>query len=173
MKKNIFIIGLFSLSILFGSCGQQKNEEKQNIITNEQESTNKQVAEKKIGLEAAQNGKVQKINAQIFKEYIFDYKNNSIWKLQSEIPVVVDFYADWCRPCKMIAPILDELAAEYKDKIHFVKVDTDAEIELSQQFNISAIPAVLFCPVGREPMMTTGALDKESYKKVIKDNFKL
>lgn len=170
MKKNILIIILFSISILFTSCGQQKQEE-----TTETENVNKieQVVENKNNLNAAQNGVVQKINAQIFKEYIFDYQNNSVWKLQSELPCVVDFYADWCRPCKIIAPIMDELAAEYKDKIHFVKVDTDAEIELSRQFNISGIPAVLFCPIGGEPVMTTGALDKVTYKKVISDTFKM
>ncbi|MDD2346381.1 MAG: hypothetical protein PHY85_09580, partial [Bacteroidales bacterium] len=82
MKKNILIIILFSISILFTSCGQQKQEE-----TTETENVNKieQVVENKNNLNAAQNGVVQKINAQIFKEYIFDYQNNSVWKLQSEL----------------------------------------------------------------------------------------
>jgi thioredoxin 1 len=170
MKKNIIILGLFSLSFIFLACETKQKEETTNIET---VNTTEQVIESKNTLNAAENGKVQSINAQIFKNYIFDYKNNSIWKLQSEKPVVVDFYADWCRPCKIIAPILDELAAEYKDKIHFVKVDTDVETELARQFNISAIPAVMFCPVGGDPVMTTGALDKSSYKKVIQDTFKM
>ncbi len=174
MKKNIFILGLISLSLFFVACETQPKEEtSENEIANSTEQVTEPVVENKSTLNAAENGKVQSINAQIFKDYIFDYKNNSIWKLQSEKPVVVDFYADWCRPCKIIAPILDELATEYKDKIHFVKVDTDVETELAMQFNISAIPAVMFCSADGDPVMTTGALDKTSYKKVIKDTFKM
>lgn len=170
MKKNFFISILFSISIIATSCGQQKQED---TTTRENENTTEQIVENKNNLNAAQNGVVQKINAQIFKDFIFDYQNNSVWLLQSELPCVIDFYADWCRPCKIIAPIMDELAAEYKDKIHFVKVDTDVESELARQFNISGIPAVLFCPVGGEPIMTTGARDKATYKKVIFDTFKM
>ena len=83
--------------------------------------------------------------------------------------VLVDFYADWCGPCKMIAPILEELAAEYEDQIYIYKIDTEAEQELAAAFGIRSIPTLLFVPMGEAPQMAQGALPKDAFKQAINE----
>ena len=90
----------------------------------------------------------------------------------SDLPVLVDFYADWCKPCKLIAPILEELAEEYDGQIIVYKVNTEQQRELSRVFGIRSIPSVLFIPTEGKPQMTQGALPKETFKQVI-DEFLL
>jgi len=104
-----------------------------------------------------------------FIKKIFDYEKNEEWKFEGNKPCLVDFYADWCGPCKMVAPILEELAEEYKDKLDIYKVDTEAEQELAAVFGIKSIPSLLFIPVDGEPQMSMGALSKESFKKAFTD----
>ena len=87
----------------------------------------------------------------------------------SEIPVLVDMYADWCGPCKMIAPILEELAKEYDGKIDIYKVDTEKEQELAAVFGIRSIPTLLFVPMDGKPQMVQGAIGKDDFEKVIND----
>ncbi|HPI87425.1 MAG TPA: thioredoxin domain-containing protein, partial [Bacteroidales bacterium] len=82
---------------------------------------------------------------------------------------IVDFYADWCRPCRMIAPIMEELAAEYEGKIDIYKVDTDDERELAAVFGIQSLPSVLFIPMTGKPSLQKGAMSKEAYKQIIDD----
>ena len=100
---------------------------------------------------------------------VFDYENNKEWKFQGELPCLIDFYADWCGPCKMVAPILEELAEEYKGKINIYKVDTEEQQELAGVFGIRSIPSLLFCPVGANPQMAMGALPKDTFRQVIDD----
>ena len=102
-----------------------------------------------------------------FLEEIFDYENNSEWKYNGELPAVIDFYADWCGPCKMVAPIIEELSTEYEGKVNFFKVDTEAEQELAMAFGIQSIPSLLFIPVSGKPQMAAGALPKDTFKQVI------
>lgn len=102
-----------------------------------------------------------------FKEKIFDYEKEKDWKYQGELPAIVDFYADWCGPCKMVSPILEELSKEYAGKVMVYKVDTDAEQELSAVFGIQSIPSLLFIGSDGEPMMQAGALPKHVLKKII------
>lgn len=104
-----------------------------------------------------------------FIEKVFDYENNKEWKFQGKLPCLIDFYADWCGPCKMVAPILEELAKEYDGKINIYKVDTEAEHELAGVFGIRSIPSLLFCPVDAAPQMAMGALPKDTFKKAIQD----
>jgi thioredoxin 1 len=104
-----------------------------------------------------------------FLTKVFDYENNKEWKFQGELPCLIDFYADWCGPCKMVAPILEELAEEYKGKINIYKVDTEEEQELAGVFGIRSIPSLLFCPVGANPQMAMGALPKDTFREVIDD----
>ena len=87
--------------------------------------------------------------------------------LKSDMPVVVDFFATWCGPCKMVAPILEELADEYAGKIDFYKVDTEKEEELAASFGIRSIPSLLFCPMGETPQMAKGAMGKADFKRAI------
>ena len=102
-----------------------------------------------------------------FKELVFDYTKSQDWKFEGDLPAIVDFYADWCGPCKMVAPILEELAKEYDGKINIYKVDTEAEQELSSVFQIRSIPSMLFIPKGKQPIMNAGALPKHQLKDVI------
>ena len=108
-----------------------------------------------------------------FKSKVFNWEENNEWKYQGDLPAIVDFYADWCGPCKMVAPILEELSKEYEGKIHIYKVDTDKEQELAMAFGIQSIPSILFIPMDDKPQMAAGALPKESLQQVIKDVLKI
>lgn len=108
------------------------------------------------------------ITKEDFLNKVFNYeKNPEAWKYEGDKPCIVDFYADWCGPCKSVAPVLEELAGEYKDKMYVYKVDTDAEQELAGAFGITSIPTLLFCPMNEEPQQAMGALPKATLKKVI------
>lgn len=93
--------------------------------------------------------------------------NPEKWEYLGDKPCIIDFYADWCGPCKMVSPILDELAAEYDGEIYIYKVNTEVEQQLSGEFGIRSIPTLLFCPMGEEPQMAQGALPKDAFKKAI------
>ncbi|OFX77363.1 MAG: thioredoxin [Bacteroidetes bacterium GWE2_39_28] len=93
--------------------------------------------------------------------------NPTEWKYLGDKPAIIDFYADWCSPCKMIAPILEELAKEYEDKIYIYKVNTEQEQELAGAFGIRSIPSILFVPMEGSPQMAMGALPKNSFKEAI------
>lgn len=109
------------------------------------------------------------LTKQTFLDKVFNYEQNKEWKFEGELPCLIDFYADWCQPCKMVAPILEELSEEYKGKINIYKIDTEAERELSAAFGIRSIPSLLFCPTDGQPQMAQGALPKETLKQVIED----
>lgn len=104
---------------------------------------------------------------QKFKDEIFDYTQGQDWQFKGDKPAIIDFYADWCGPCQMVAPVFEELSEEYKDDITIYKVDTEAEQELAGAFGIQSIPSILFIPMEGQPMMQRGALPKASLKKVI------
>lgn len=100
----------------------------------------------------------------VIMEYTFTAANFEEEVLQSELPVLVDFYADWCGPCKMVAPILEELSKEYAGKIYIYKVNVDKEPELARDFGIQSIPTIWFVPMKGEPQVNMGALSKEQLK---------
>ncbi len=108
-----------------------------------------------------------KLTAEQFRNEIFDYTTEKEWKFKGDKPAIIDFYADWCGPCKMVAPILEELSNEFKDKITIYKVDTEEERELSSVFQIRSIPSILFIPTDKQPMMQAGSLPKDALKNVI------
>ena len=108
-----------------------------------------------------------KLTAEQFKNDIFDYSTEKEWKYKGDKPSIIDFYADWCGPCKMVAPILEELSDDYKDQVIIYKVDTEVERELSGVFQIRSIPSMLFIPTDKQPMMQAGALPKDALKNVI------
>ena len=107
------------------------------------------------------------LTAEKFKEEIFDYTTEKAWKYKGNVPAIIDFYADWCGPCKMVAPVLEELSDEYNGKLNIYKVDTEIEQELSAIFRIRSIPSMLFIPKERQPMMQAGALPKSALKQII------
>jgi len=102
-----------------------------------------------------------------FLSDIFDYENNNEWNYAGDLPAVIDFYADWCGPCKMVAPVIEELSEEYEGRVKFYKIDTEAEQELAGAFGIRSIPSILFIPKEGKPQMSAGALPKESFKEII------
>jgi len=107
------------------------------------------------------------LTKQTFLEKVFNYEQNKEWKFEGELPCLIDFYADWCGPCKMVAPIMDELAKEYDGKVNFYKIDTEAEQELAMAFGIRSIPSLLFIPKEGQPQMAVGALPQNTIKQVI------
>jgi thioredoxin len=109
------------------------------------------------------------LTKQTFLEKVFNYEENKEWKFEGELPCIIDFYADWCQPCKMVAPILEELSDEFAGKINIYKVNTEVEQELAGAFGIRSIPSMLFCPKDGQPQMAVGALPKESLIQAIND----
>ena len=104
-----------------------------------------------------------------FKNKVFNYEVNKEWKYSGELPAIIDFYADWCGPCKMVAPILQEIAKDYHGKLIVYKVDTENERELAAAFGISSIPTLLFVPMTGQPQAAMGALPRHTFDKAIKD----
>lgn len=122
---------------------------------------------------AAEKKELEHLNPDTFKEKVFDYETETEWKYKGELPAIIDFYADWCGPCRKVAPIMAELAEDYKGKIVIYKVDTEVEKELAGMFGIRSIPAILFIPKEAKPQMTTGAMPKEEYVKLINEILKV
>jgi len=114
-----------------------------------------------------------KLTAKNCKKEIFDYTTEKEWKYKGDKPSIIDFYADWCGPCKMVAPILEELSDEYDGKVDIYKVDTEAEQELAAAFGIRSIPSMLFVPSDNKPQMSQGALPKHQLEEVMKDVLKV
>ncbi len=113
------------------------------------------------------------LTKQEFLDKVFNYEASQEWKFNGDLPCIIDFYADWCQPCKMVAPILEEISEEYKGKINIYKVNTEQEQELAAVFGIRSIPSMLFCPVDDKPQMAVGALPKEAILDAMKDVLKV
>jgi thioredoxin 1 len=112
---------------------------------------------------------VEFLTKDTFLSKVFNYETNKEWKFEGNLPCIIDFYADWCGPCKMVAPILEDLAKEYDGKLNVYKIDTEAEQELASVFGIRSIPSLLFVPKEGQPQMAMGALPKETFVKAFKD----
>lgn len=108
-----------------------------------------------------------------FKEKVFDYEKNQDWAFAGAKPAIIDFYADWCGPCKALAPILETVAEKYKGIVDVYKVDTEATPELAALFGIRGIPSILFAPLEGEPAMNTGVIQEEGFDQAIEEIFGL
>ncbi len=157
MKKILFIAA--SVFLLFAACN---NTAKNNAADNSQTTgDNTSKTENKMS-------KTIHLTRADFLSKVANYeKNPDEWVYLGDKPCIIDFYADWCGPCKMVAPILDELAEEYDGEIYIYKVDTEAEQQLSADFGIRSIPTILFCPMDEAPQMAQGALPKDAFKQAI------
>ena len=112
---------------------------------------------------------MEHLTKETFKEKVFDYETEKDWKYKGALPCIIDFYADWCGPCRMVAPVLEELSKEYAGKVDIYKIDTEAEQELAGAFGIQSIPSILFCPKEGQPQMSMGAMPKQQFIQAIND----
>lgn len=128
--------------------------------------------ERTQGKEAQEEGKVIPMNKEMFINNVFDYEKSQEWKYKGDKPAIIDLYADWCGPCRMMAPVMKKLAKEYGDKIIIYKVNVDKERELAALFNATSIPLFVFIPMKGKPQLLQGAADKAAYEKMI-DEFLL
>ncbi len=116
---------------------------------------------------------MEHLTKEAFLEKVFDYENNREWKFEGELPCIIDFYADWCGPCKMVSPILEDLSKQYAGKIQVYKVDTEQEQELAAVFGIRSIPSILFVPKEGKPQMALGAMPRQSFVEAINSVLKV
>ena len=150
--RNNIIIGVLAL-FTFGTCSNSGKETNTNKTENNMITTTK----KTINLTRAD-----------FLNKVANFeKTPDKWDYLGDKPAIIDFYADWCGPCKMIAPILEELAEEYDGQIYIYKVDTEVEQQLAAEFGIRSIPSLLFVPMEGAPQMAQGALPKDAFKQAI------
>jgi thioredoxin len=112
---------------------------------------------------------IEHLTKETFMEKVFNYEVSKEWKFEGDKPCVIDFYADWCGPCKTVAPVLEELAKEYDGELNVYKVNTEEEQELASAFGIRSIPSFLFVPATGQPQMAMGALPKDTFVKAFKD----
>ena len=111
----------------------------------------------------------ENLTKETFLNKVFNYEENKEWKFEGSKPAIIDFYADWCGPCKMVAPILEELSTDFEGKVDIYKVDTEIQKELASVFGIQSIPAILFIPTEGQPQMAMGALPKETFVQAFKE----
>jgi thioredoxin 1 len=116
---------------------------------------------------------LEHLTKETFRTKVFNWEENKDWKYEGAVPCMIDFYADWCAPCKIVAPVLEELQKEYGDKLVIYKVDTEQEQELAGMFGIQSIPSLLFVPVNGQPQMAMGALPKATFIKAISEVLKV
>lgn len=156
--KRLFLT-ISAAAILISACGNTGKESNRNVeITSSAAKTN--------------IGATEKLTKALFIQKVWDYtKSPNDWKYLGSKPAIVDFYADWCGPCKIASPILDEIGSEYAGKIQVYKINTDQERELAQVFGITGIPAFLYIPAQGKPVMMSGiGRTKEETKKMFIDN---
>jgi thioredoxin 1 len=121
------------------------------------------------GIKSATTGSVIHLTDDSFKKMVFNYEKNIDWKYEGNRPAIIDFYADWCAPCRQLSPVVEEIAKEYSGKIDIFKVDTEKERMLAQKLGITGLPTLLFIPAKGKPQVTMGVLPKESLVKAINE----
>ena len=114
---------------------------------------------------------MENLTVETFKTKIFDFEKNETWNYAGERPVIIDFYADWCAPCRALAPVLEQVAKEYEGRVDVYKVNTETDPMLAALFSVRGIPAILFVPKQGDPAMSSGYMPVESFRNAIKDLF--
>ena len=165
MKRKLFYT-LFSLLFIVSACGNSGSQK------NETSAQNSNDVEMNQEINSKSNKMAKTINltrAEFLEKVVNFEKNPDNWEYLGDKPCIIDFYADWCGPCKMVAPILDELAIEFADDLYIYKIDTEVEQQLSAEFGIRSIPSMLFVPMTGQPQMAQGALPKDALKQAINE----
>ncbi len=111
----------------------------------------------------------EQMNLTMFKEKVFDYEQEKEWKFKGDRPAIIDFYADWCGPCRMVGPVLEKIGTKYSGKLDVYKVDTDVEQELAGMFGVQSIPTLVFIPKDGNPMVSVGALPEKEIDRIVKE----
>jgi thioredoxin len=157
--KQLFLT-MAVVSIVFAACGNKKPEVSKNAET---VSPSVKISDSKSS---------EQLTKALFVQKVWDFTQSpNDWKYLGSKPAIVDFYADWCGPCKIASPILDEIGSEYAGKIFVYKINTDQERELAQVFGITGIPAFLYIPANGKPVMMSGiGRSKEETKKMFIEN---
>ncbi len=177
MKRHLLfpvLAGIFITATLLNCSNTSVSEnEKDKLSLNDSAKVKSVIEPKTAGIDESGGKEIIHLTSETFKKEIFDYTKYKDWKYEGKIPAIVDFYADWCRPCKMMEPTLVKLQKEYKGKIQIYKVNTDDNPEVSQAYGITGIPALLFIPMEGEPQMSTGLLPEETLVTTISEVLKV
>ena len=161
MMRTNFLIAAVALVFMLASCSNNGQKTGSNSDeTDQTETENSMTTSKKT---------IQLTRADFLTKVANFEENPDTWVYLGDKPCIIDFYADWCGPCKMVAPILEELANEYDGELYIYKVDTEAEQQLATEFGIRSIPSLLFVPMGEDPQMAQGALPKDAFKQAIEE----
>jgi len=149
--KKVIILSSLCFTLLFSNCNAGNPEKTKNNAN------------------ATASSAVNVLTNEIFKQKVFNYEKNKEWKYEGNLPAIIDFYASWCGPCRMLSPKVEGIAKQYAGKIVVYKVDTDAEQLLAQNMGISSLPTLLFIPLKGKPQATMGVVPKESLVKAINE----
>lgn len=161
MRQNTVLVIALTMTLAWTACSQNKKATAASPIESKKE--------KGDSIPSSASAEVTELSASDFKKKVMDYEAHpQEWVYEGSRPAIIDFYATWCRPCKMMSPIVEQLAKDYAGKIDFYKVDIDKEQELAALFGIQSIPTFLFIPMKGKPTMQMGALQREEFERIIK-----
>ena len=167
MKRIILVIMLLSPVFMYacqdsGSKNADETEDVKNSIAEKQKVSKEKGGDDKAAIT---------INEEQFKKKIMDFEKNDTWNFKGDKPCIVDFYADWCAPCRVTSPILEDLAKEYEGQINVYKVDIEKDKKLASVFGVRSIPTFLYCPKDGKPSKATGiGQSKEETRQMFKKN---
>lgn len=173
-RKALFVI-LMTASVVLAGCSDTNASEKERsakALAGTESGRAVAISSDNPGDTSGAKGTIN-LTRSDFLEKVFNYEANSEeWKYEGDLPAIVDFYADWCQPCRIASPILDELAKEYEGKIYVYKIDTEKERELSSVFGIQSLPTFMLIPMDGNPQVFSGIgqtpeATKEIFKQAI------
>ena len=168
MKEKIILYLVTALTFVGCSSKEKKASQQEQNVPKQEQNAQKQIEATLSTDKSSTNGKVANLTTADFKQKVMDYEAHpQEWVFAGHRPVVIDFYATWCHPCKMMSPIVEQLVKQYAGKVDFYKVDIDQEPELASVFGIQSIPTFLFIPMKGKPTAQMGMMEKEEMEKVI------